>query len=95
MILAKYTKQPAERKRYRIRYTEWLDAGELISTAEFAVSPLGGMEIDSWELDVSATGVIFFASGGSSGVTYKVTATITTDGGQIKEDELTFTVRDT
>lgn len=94
MKLGRFTKQPAERKRYSIDYSDWLDTGETISTATFAVAPTGALEVDAYTIGSPATSVVFFVNGGTSGVTYKVTVTITTSGGQIKEDEILFSVRE-
>lgn len=96
MKLARFTKQPAERKRYSIDYSDWLDTGETISTVTFVPSPIatGGLEIDAYSIASPATSVVFFANYGVSGTTYTVTVTITTSGGQIKEDEILFAIRE-
>ena len=96
MKLARFTKQPSERKRYTIDYSDWLDTGETISTVAFVPSPVatGGLEIDAFSIATPATAVVFFANYGVSGTTYTVTVTITTSGGQIKEDEVLFSVRE-
>lgn len=96
MKLGRFTKQPAERKRYAIDYSDWLDTGETISTVSFVPSPIGsgGLEIDAYSIASPATSVVFFANYGVSGTTYTVTVTVTTSGGQIKEDEILFAVRE-
>lgn len=93
MKLARFAKQPAERKRYTIDYSDWLDTGETISLVAFTVSPTG-LEIDAYSIAVSGTSVAFFANYGVNGTAYTVTVTITTSGGQIKEDEILFAVRE-
>lgn len=96
MKLARFTKQPSERKRYSIDYSDWLDTGETISAVTFLPSPVatGGLEIDASSITPSGTSVVFFANYGVSGTTYTVTVTVTTSGGQIKEDEILFSVRE-
>ena len=96
MKLARFTKQPSERKRYTIDYSDWLDTSETISTVAFVPSPIatGGLVVDAYSIATPATSVVFFANFGVSGTTYTVTVTITTSGGQIKEDEILFAVRE-
>lgn len=93
MKLARFAKQPAERKRYTIDYSDWLDTGETISSVAFSVSPTG-LQVDAYSIAVSGASVVFFANYGVNGTAYTVTATITTSGGQIKEDEILFAVRE-
>jgi hypothetical protein len=96
MKLARFTKGPTERKRYSIDYSDWLDTGETISAVVFAPSPLvaGGLEVDAFTISTPATSVVFFANAGINGTTYTLDVTITTSGGQIKEDQILFSVRD-
>lgn len=96
MNLAKFYKAEAERKRYAIDYTDWLDTGETVSSVSFAVSPSTGtspLEIDANSISVDGLQVVFFAALGDNGVTYTVTATIQTSGGQVKEDGIVFVVK--
>jgi len=96
MKLARFVKAQAERKRYSIDYSNWLDTDETIDSVVFAVSPtsVGGLEVDAYTISTPATSVVFFANAGIDGITYTVDVTITTSGGQIKEDQILFSVRD-
>ena len=96
MKLARFVKAPAERKRYSIDYSDWLDTGETISSVAFIPSPLatGGLEVDAYTLSTPATSVVFFATAGIDGTTYTLEVVVTTSGGQIKEDQILFSVRD-
>jgi hypothetical protein len=96
MKLAKFVKSPAERKRYSIDYSEWLDTGELVSSIVFTVAPSTGaapLVIDSYLIGTPATDVDFFANYGVDGVGYTVNVVMTTSGGQIKEDQILFSVK--
>jgi hypothetical protein len=99
VTLGKFVKAPAERKRYTIDYSEWLDTGETILTVAFDVeqttdgTPVDPLEIDAYEIGDPATDVVFFAALGDALQNYTVTVTITTSGGQTKEDTLLFLVR--
>lgn len=96
MKLAKFVKSPAERKRYTIDYSEWLDTGETVQSIVFTVAPSTGtmpLEIDAFQIANPATSVVFFANYGDEGVAYTVDVIMTTSGGQIKEDQILFSVR--
>lgn len=100
MKLAKFVKSPVERKRYQIDYSDWLDTGELVQSIVFTVSIVSGTEppgptlnIDSYLIGTPATSVAFFAADGFDEVNYSVDVVMTTDGGQIKEDQILFSVR--
>lgn len=96
MKLARFTKAPGERKRYTIDYSDWLDTSETISTVTFLPSPIqtGGLEVDAYTIATPATSVVFFANLGIDGTTYTLNVTITTSGGQTKEDQILFSVRE-
>ena len=97
MILAKYEKQPAEVKDYDIDYSEWLGpvADTVASTTAIVTSATEAvptLEIDS--IMESSTTVKLWVSGGTGGVSYKVTVRMTTTGGRLDESELVFKVKD-
>jgi hypothetical protein len=97
MKLGTFTKTPAERKRYSLDYTDWLDTGETISTATFSVTPTTGatpLIVDASSIDPGGKQVVFFVNNGVDGTTYEVEALVTTSGGQTKEDQVNFLVKD-
>jgi len=94
MRLGKFRKTPAEVKRYAISYDHWLDEGEYISTIAFAVSPSAGVLVvapDTVGQNVRQVG--FFISGGSDKQSYTLVVTMTTTGGQTKQDSILVEVR--
>jgi hypothetical protein len=93
MRIGKYRKQPADRLRYRVDYSDWLDPGETITGVTHAVTP-AGLVVDGLVVDPGDTTVSFFASAGVDGEEYKVSITVTTSQGQIKEDEILYSVKD-
>lgn len=95
MRLAKFTKQPSERKRYVVNYTDWLDTGETLTDVTFSVSPTttSPLLVDASALSTDNRSVSLFVSGGLHAQNYEVTMVATTSGGQIKEDELFFSIR--
>jgi hypothetical protein len=92
MRLGKFVKAPNERKRYSIDYDDWLDTGETISSVVFTVDPADELAIAS--SSISSRSLAMFIEGGDANQTYSVTVQITTSLGQIKEDTVTFAVRD-
>jgi hypothetical protein len=94
MKLGRFTKTPAERKRYAIDYSQWLDSGETVVSKVFAVSPTGALQVDASSISSDGKTVVFFVYGGNSGVTYTVDIKTTTSVGQTKEDVVYFAVKD-
>lgn len=92
MILSTVTQQPAERLDYDIDYAEqdFLTTGETISSATAAVAPVGL----SVALINLSTRVKLWIDGGAAGTTYKVTVTVTTSDGRIKQAELKVRIKD-
>lgn len=94
--LAKYQKDPDERKRYLVDYDQWLDTGESIQSTDFSVvtntvaSPL---VVDGVQIGPDNRSVQYYVSAGLNGTDYEIRATIITDIGQTKEDVILFQVR--
>lgn len=95
MILGKYFKASADRKRYSIDYSDWLDVGEFVSTCVFSVTPVDSnpVVIDGNAIASGSQSVVFYASSGIEGTTYKVLVHMTTSNGQVKEDTVQYTVK--
>lgn len=96
MRLGSFTKTPAERKRYAIDYSEWLDITETLSNVVFTVSPATTTPfvVDAVSTSANNTTVVFFVNGGDTGKQYTVDVKAYTSGGQTKEDTVLFNVRD-
>lgn len=89
-ILDTFEKQPGERQDYQIEFEDWLRRlDDTPVSATVAVSP--GINLISHEL--KGTAVKVWMEGGESGKRYKVTATMTTAGGRIKEAEIVIYVK--
>lgn len=96
MILAKFIKRPDERKRYAIVYSDWLDTGETITGVTFEVTPATGssLSVDASSISAEGNEVVFFANFGDDGTNYTLDVKITTSGGQIKQDQVLFSIKD-
>lgn len=97
MRIAKYVISPNERKHYTIEYDDWLDNAETIDDVEFTIpeNTTTPLVVDETDIDIAGTLVSYFVSGGVADENISVIVTITTSNGQIKEDEIVFSVRDT
>lgn len=95
MNLGKYFKSPDERKRYSIDYADWLDTGEQLSSVTFEVTPIDAnpVSINGIAIESGGKSVVFYAAAGLDGKSYKAIATMTTSGGQVKEDTVQYTVK--
>ena len=96
MKLGRFTKTPTERKRYSLDYADWLDTSETIATVTFGVTPVtdNPLIVDAYLIATPATSVAFFINNGITGTTYTLDIQITTSGGQTKEDQILYSVRD-
>lgn len=91
MKLGTVAKQPAEKFSYTVDYSEALTENDNVESVT-AVSTPAGLEISN--VGAYDPVVRFWAAGGESGVSYKVTLTVTTADGRIFQDELTFKIKE-
>lgn len=91
MILGSYVKQPADVLDYDVDYTDFLNGEDTLSTKTVTVSPTG-LTVDSSV--IAGDRVKVWLSGGTNGITYKVTVTATTTDGRVKQDEFKVKVKD-
>lgn len=84
-----FTKQPADQLDYDLDFSDWLTGTDTINGAVAVSSVPDDLEV----LSVSVTDQIVkvWLVGGTTGLTYKITVTVTTAQGRIKE--LDFKVR--
>jgi len=91
MAVTKKTKQPSEVLDYDFKYTDWLDSGDEIESAEVTVAT--GITLDSYNI-VSPGIVKVWLSGGTDGETYLITCVATTEGGREKEKEFKLKIKE-
>jgi len=91
MNLGNFTKQPVEVKDYDIDYSEWLTAGDNVQSATVVVAP-AGLTVES--VFVNDPRVKIWVSGGTDTLQYKLTVTMTSADGRVKQDEFKIRVKD-
>lgn len=99
MILGTQIQQPDEMLDYDINYASWLIGTDRIATVTTAVEPALDDTTNPDGLQatyVSHDGerVKMWVKGGVNGTTYRVSVTVTTDDGRIKQDELKFKIKE-
>lgn len=88
---AKHTKQPVEVQDYHFDFREYLRGVNDVATAH-TVEATDGVTVVSSSLE---RGVVrAFVSGGVSGKTYKLSATVTTQGGRVKQLDIQLKVKE-
>lgn len=93
-LLGIFTQQPRENLDYDIDYAPWLPTNDGIDTqlVEHTADPPGELVL---VVAPNSTFIKVWVSGGQPNVTYKITVTITTDDGRIKQVEFKIKVKDT
>jgi hypothetical protein len=90
-IIGKFSKQPVEVQDYDIDFTEYLEFHNDYALSHTAFASTG-ITIQASAL---VDGVVkVFVSGGTDGNTYKVSATITTQGGRVKQGDILVKVKE-
>ncbi|MBQ7625914.1 MAG: hypothetical protein IJS87_02475 [Rhodocyclaceae bacterium] len=91
MNLGKFNQQPDEVLDYDILYKDWLDKGDEIQAARVSVEPQGMMV---HAVFVHPDRVKLWLAGGDDGASYKLTVTVDTKDGRVKQDEFKMKVKD-
>lgn len=84
--------QPGESLDYDLDYTDWLTTGDNVSSATAAVTPAD--ELAATLVQINDPRVKVWLEGGTDGTTYKVSVTMTTADGRVKQDEFKVRVKD-
>lgn len=92
MSITSKTKQTSENLDYDFEFTNALPSGDNVSTATVTATPAG---LTLGTKTISGQTVKQWISGGTDGVTYKVTVVATSVAGRIRELELELLVSNT
>lgn len=82
-------KQPGDRLDYDIDFTKWMTDGDTLSLAT-AVSDDPALVVEAQQVIPPLVKV--WVSGGEAGKSYKVTVTVTTTAGRVKEVDFNMRV---
>lgn len=86
-------KHPSDVLDYAVAFATWLETGDSLSTV--SVSADAGITVGSSPAPaIDGTDVVLWLSGGTTGTTYDVQVTVTTDGGRTKVVDCQITVTD-
>ena len=92
MNFGTYPKQPVEVIDYDLDYHLWLTAGDNVQSATVTVDPPDELTVDS--VFINDPRVKIWLSAGVHGTQYKLTVTLTTADGRVRQDEFKIRVRD-
>ena len=87
-----FQKQPADKLDYDLDFSDWMATDDTLTGAVATSSVPDELIIES--VTISGQTVKVWISGGTSGTTYKVTATVTSSQGRIKELDFKIRVKD-
>lgn len=90
-VLAKFTKQPVEVIDYDFDFSEYLRSVNDVAVSHTAAVTTG-LTVETSSLNKGVVKV--FVSGGTDGETHKVTATVTTQGGRVKQADIQLKVKE-
>ena len=103
MIIGRHIKQPAETLDYDCEFADFLSDGDVLMTnganpaipapLDVVATPSGLTLGPTWVL-ADGTTVKQWISGGTDGVKYKITLTVTTGAGRVVQVEFYVTVKD-
>jgi len=94
MTLGTFKKQPIERLDYDIDYSAFLGTDTLTGTPTVEFLPTGELNYDVVAIMTGNQRLKIWLTDGVSGSSYKVTVTVTTTAGRVKQDEFKVKVRD-
>ena len=91
MNIGNFSKQPVEVKDFDIDYSEWLTTGDNVESAPVVVATTG-LTVNS--VFVNNPRIKIWVAGGTDGTQYKLTVTMTTADGRVKQDEFKIKVKE-
>jgi len=91
-MLGTLQKRPVDELDYDVNFEKWLTEGDVITSADAAVTPTGELIIES--VAIIDQVVKIWLTGGDLNETYTVLVTVATSGGRVKEVEFNLRVKD-
>lgn len=97
MILGRYRQQPGERRKRGIDYDDFLESSEEVTNVTVAIEPTTDPPFLVTNIAIDpehGKEWVYFSEGGVNGVTYAALFTVTTNGGQRKQDTVEFDIEE-
>lgn len=91
-VVGKPTRQPNEVQDYDIDFSEWMPSGDTIASVALSCSPTATIP-PSYAVSGKVVKVWTYQSM-VAGTTYKITVSVTTNDGRVKEAELLVKVKE-
>lgn len=93
--MAQYVKDPASVLDYARDWSEWLAAGETITTSTWTADPTNADAVLHINSSSQANGVAtIWLSGGTVGVVYRITNRVTTSAARVDERTDSWVIRE-
>lgn len=94
--IGRFFQQPWEKKRYLVNYDKNLGDNETISLIQFLIdqATVPPLVVSNGAIAPDGKQITFYAEGGLSPTTYKVSVRVTTSSGQKFEDEVQFVIQE-
>ena len=89
--MKQFDKQPSEVLDYDIDIIDWLSVGDNVIGANVTID-MSGLVVD--KTTINDDRIKIWLSSGLDGITYKVTAKITTEDGRVKEVDFKIKVKE-
>lgn len=95
MKLGRFQQTPLEEKAYLVDYSQWLGSTETVVSVSVTIGTVTTPPLIVNQVATAPDGksVSFYVSGGESGTTYEIQLIATTSIGQIKNDQIFYTVK--
>lgn len=90
-VLGKFVKQPVDVQDYDFDFNDYLTASSDTAVSHTVTAETGLTVVGS---TLNAGVVKVFVSGGADGSSYKVSATLTTSGGRVKQGDIIIKVKE-
>jgi hypothetical protein len=91
MPVKTYHKSVPERRRLYIDYTCWLEDTEKLTDIQVTITPYttdAPLTVTTGYTDVEQKKIVMFVGAGAANIAYTLSMVVTTDQGQVKQDDI-------
>jgi hypothetical protein len=90
-VVKTFRKTVTERKRLYLDYACWLESSEVLTGFQVTVNPYteaAPISVTTSYPDAEHKKLMMFVGGGSGNINYTLSMVVTTDAGQVKQDDI-------